>query len=68
MRNCQRKSNAGQWVFLCIPKLGILHWHPFTISAAARDAELTLHFSCGGNWTRKVAELAASEGEVKVCS
>lgn len=64
--NSKRMYTAGQWVFICIPKLGILHWHPFTISSASMDKDMTLHFVCGGKWTGDVARLAAKHGEVRV--
>ena len=64
--NTRRKYTAGQWVFICIPKLGLLHWHPFTISSASLDADLTLHFICEGKWTREVAALARDNTEMKV--
>lgn len=64
--NTRRKYTAGQWVFICIPKLGLLHWHPFTISASARDEKMTLHFDCGGRWTGEVAKLAKQQSQVKV--
>ena len=63
--NC-RKYTAGQWVFLCIPQLGLLHWHPFTISSSGLDANLTLHFAAAGQWTSRVAALADTSAPVKV--
>jgi hypothetical protein len=65
--NTRRKYAAGQWVFICIPKLGILHWHPFSISSASLDQELTLHFVCNGGWTSQVARLSEDNSEMKVC-
>jgi predicted ferric reductase len=56
--NPRRRVTAGQWVFLCVPQIGLLHWHPFTVSSAALDQEATLHFQCGGRWTRKMEDLA----------
>jgi hypothetical protein len=64
--NARAKYGAGQWVFICIPKLGILHWHPFSISSASLDLELTLHFVCNGKWTSQVARLAEDNSEMKV--
>ena len=64
--NTRRKYSAGQWVFLCVPRLGLLHWHPFTISSSGFDKDVTLHFTCGGRWTSKVAALAEQESTIKV--
>lgn len=58
--------SAGQWVFLCVPRLGLLHWHPFTISSSGRDNNLVLHFACEGKWTSKLRELARERSEAKV--
>jgi predicted ferric reductase len=60
------KHSAGQWVFICIPQLGLLHWHPFTISSSAQDDDLSLHFDCSGKWTSKVAALAKTQDTVQV--
>jgi predicted ferric reductase len=64
--NTRKKFTAGQWVFLCIPALGLLHWHPFTISSSGFDKKLTLHFACTGKWTSQVAALAEHDNKVKV--
>ena len=64
--NNKNRYTAGQWVFLCIPRLGLLHWHPFTISSASGDRDFTLHIGAGGRWTNRVAELAMREKRVKV--
>lgn len=62
---CQRYT-AGQWVFLCFPQLGVLHWHPFTISSASADGRLSVHMLCGDRWTGSVRELAERAGTAKV--
>ena len=64
--NVRRKFTAGQWVFLCVPRLGIAHWHPFTIGSSGSDANLDLYFDGSGRWTGKVAQLAAQQTDVKV--
>ena len=66
--NTRKKYSAGQWVFVCVPVLGILHWHPFTISSSAQDTEMTLHFGAGGNWTTPVAAFALEGKPIKVRS
>ena len=66
--NTRKKYSAGQWVFLCIPRLGILHWHPFTVGSAAADEEMVLYFAGHGKWTSQVAQLAHKGDPVKVCT
>lgn len=65
VENKRKHYTAGQWVFICFPKLGVLHWHPFTISSASDDEQFSLHMLCGNHWTGKVRELAESNDSVK---
>ena len=65
-RDNRSRYFAGQWVFLCVPQLGLLHWHPFTIASEAADDELMLHVGAGGNWTTRLADLAKKQKHVKV--
>lgn len=64
--NTHAKFSAGQWVFICIPKLGLLHWHPFTIASSGHDKDMLLYFAGHGKWTGRVAQLAHAGGPVKV--
>ncbi|KAL4166227.1 hypothetical protein KRP22_013492 [Phytophthora ramorum] len=51
---------AGQYAFLCIPRLSLLQWHPFSISSAPHEAMVTFHIKALGDWTTKLHELASS--------
>jgi predicted ferric reductase len=53
-------------VFICVPKLGLLHWHPFSIASARRDAKLELFLDASGRWTGRLAALAQEQSECKV--
>ena len=64
--NKRQHYTAGQWVFVCVPALGALHWHPFTISSASGDARLSVHMLCGSHWTGRVRELAERSQSVRV--
>jgi hypothetical protein len=46
----------GQYAFLMIPALGVLEWHPFTISSAPHEEQMTLHVSRQGDWTGRLAD------------
>ena len=61
-----RSFTAGQWVFVCVPALGALHWHPFTIASSSNDADMRVAVACTGNWTGKLADLAARQDTAKV--
>lgn len=54
------RYTAGQWVFLCVPRLGLLHWHPFTIASSSHDSSVELAVACKGAWTLRLAALAES--------
>ncbi|KAJ3039910.1 hypothetical protein HDV00_011693, partial [Rhizophlyctis rosea] len=50
----------GQYLFICIPKLSPFEWHPFSISSSPHDPTISIHIRALGNWTRRVASLAAT--------
>jgi len=52
---------AGQYIFLQVPKLSLLQWHPFTISTCIGN-EMKVHIKTDGDWTSKLRDLA-KEGE-----
>jgi predicted ferric reductase len=54
---------AGQYAYVCIPRLSLLQWHPFTISSAPHEAMVTFHVKALGDWTAKLHDLA-SAGEL----
>jgi NADPH oxidase len=67
--NSQRTFHyrGGQYVFLCIPAISSLEWHPFSISSAPDDDEVTLHIRALGDWTQRLHALAG-EGQDGVMS
>ncbi|KAE9331657.1 hypothetical protein PR003_g14902 [Phytophthora rubi] len=44
---------AGQYVFLCVPSISSLQWHPFTISSSPHEPMVTFHIKALGDWTYK---------------
>jgi predicted ferric reductase len=44
---------AGQYIFLQVPKLSFLQWHPFTISTCISN-EKSVHIKTDGDWTSKL--------------
>jgi len=50
---------AGQYVFINIPSITPLEWHPFTISSAPGDPTLTFHIKNmqKNTWTARVARV-----------
>ncbi|DAZ98577.1 TPA: hypothetical protein N0F65_005761, partial [Lagenidium giganteum] len=58
---------AGQYLFICIPSIAKLEWHPFTISSAPHEDLVTLHIRVQGNWTRKLsAAINSVVGETEI--
>jgi predicted ferric reductase len=52
------RYDAGQYVFLQVPRISFFQWHPFTITSCI-GRKLTLHIKTDGNWTsqlRKIGE------------
>ncbi|OZJ04699.1 hypothetical protein BZG36_02535 [Bifiguratus adelaidae] len=50
----QRKP--GQHIYLCIPKISLIEWHPFTISNIDQDT-ITCHVRSVGGYTNKLYDL-----------
>ncbi|KAF4315807.1 hypothetical protein JM18_009123 [Phytophthora kernoviae] len=53
---------AGQYVFLCVPLISRLQWHPFTIASAPHEPMVTFHIKALGDWTRKL-QIATASGQ-----
>lgn len=57
------KYLAGQWLWLCIPSISHLQWHPFTITSAPSDSYVSIHIRCVGDWTDELARrVGVTEG------
>ncbi|KIL70915.1 hypothetical protein M378DRAFT_499415 [Amanita muscaria Koide BX008] len=50
------KYVAGQWLFLQIPEVSNLQWHPFTITSAPEDPYVSVHIRQAGDWTQALGE------------
>lgn len=58
--------NPGQYVYLSVPKLGFLEWHPFSLSSSSKQKTVTLHIRKGGNWTAALYALAKKQEDVDI--
>ena len=54
----------GQYVFINVPAISTIAWHPFSISSTPHDSVTSHHIKCRGSneWTGQLLALA------KVCS
>ncbi|KAK4315140.1 hypothetical protein Pmani_013613 [Petrolisthes manimaculis] len=48
---------SGQWVKIASFGIGEQEYHPFTLSSAPHEENLTLHIRAVGPWTRKLAKI-----------
>ncbi len=46
---------AGQWCRIATPGISASEFHPFTISSAPHEDNLSVHVRVVGRWTRKLA-------------
>ncbi|GLD98878.1 hypothetical protein PINS_up007596 [Pythium insidiosum] len=46
--------SAGQYVFLCIPGVSWIEWHPFTIASAPHEPVVTIYIKVLGDWTKRL--------------
>ncbi|KAJ1723499.1 hypothetical protein LPJ53_002156 [Coemansia erecta] len=50
------KFEVGQYIYLNIPSISRLEWHPFTLTSAPEDDEISVHIWIAGDWTRRLIE------------
>lgn len=58
--------NPSQYIYLCVPKLGYLEWHPFSLSSSPKQKVVTLHIRKGGDWTNALYSMAKQQKEISV--
>ena len=57
---------AGMYIFINIPSVSRLEWHPFTLTSCPADNYIEINFRQVGDWTTKAHEyLKSIEGEMK---
>lgn len=56
---------AGQYIFLQVPAISFLQWHPFTISFC-RGKTMKLHIKTDGDWTSKLRKLGCESGVANI--
>jgi len=67
------EHRAGDYLFLKVPAVAPNEWHPFTISSAPEQVDLTLHVRTLGDFTGALYDFArartaqASPPELEVC-
>jgi NAD(P)H-flavin reductase len=57
---------AGQFVQINIPAVGIAQFHPVTLSSAPFQKEAVLHIRALGGWSKALVKLAENTSEVNM--
>ncbi|KAI9218046.1 FAD-binding domain-containing protein, partial [Blastocladiella britannica] len=47
----------GQYVFICVPEVSGVQWHPFTITSCPEERYGSVHIRLVGDWTKAVARV-----------
>lgn len=58
--------NPTQYVYLAVPELGYLQWHPFSMSSSPKQKVVTLHIRKTGRWTNALYALAKRQSEIDI--
>lgn len=56
MRKEGFRCEPGQYIFLHCPSVSRLEWHPFTLSSAPEDENISVHIRCVGDWTNELSK------------
>ncbi|KAJ2472415.1 hypothetical protein GGI02_001593 [Coemansia sp. RSA 2322] len=50
------RFQVGQYAYINVPSISLLEWHPFTLTSAPEEDELSMHIWIAGGWTRKLVQ------------
>ncbi|XP_072975700.1 respiratory burst oxidase homolog protein B-like [Typha angustifolia] len=48
------KYKSGQYMFVNCPEISLFEWHPFTITSAPGEKNLSMHIRTRGDWTTQL--------------
>jgi len=57
------KYEGGQYIWLNLPEVSLVQWHPFSISSGPKEDNFTVHIKDCGNFTHEVFD-KATEGKI----
>jgi NAD(P)H-flavin reductase len=58
--------NPGQYIYILVPEISWLQWHPFSISSAPCHGKVTLHVRNLGSWTSALMGLALKGKDIDI--
>ncbi|KAJ2379096.1 hypothetical protein IW150_000395 [Coemansia sp. RSA 2607] len=47
---------VGQFIYLNVPSISWFQWHPFTLTSAPEEDELSVHIYVAGGWTKQLVQ------------
>ncbi|GAQ85633.1 Ferric reductase [Klebsormidium nitens] len=56
---------GGQNVFICVPKISVWEWHPFSLSSHPGADKVTVHIRVLGDWTKRLYDLASQTDDAQ---
>ncbi|KAJ0237534.1 Respiratory burst oxidase protein E [Hirschfeldia incana] len=61
------KYKSGQYIFLQCPTISRFEWHPFSITSAPGDEQLSVHIRTQGDWTEELQRVLTVGSDLSTC-
>ncbi|XP_013600576.1 PREDICTED: respiratory burst oxidase homolog protein E-like [Brassica oleracea var. oleracea] len=61
------KYKSGQYIFLQCPTISRFEWHPFSITSAPGDEQLSVHIRTQGDWTEELQRVLTVGKDLSTC-
>ncbi|CAN8292468.1 unnamed protein product [Cochlearia groenlandica] len=61
------KYKSGQYIFLQCPTISRFEWHPFSITSAPGDDQLSVHIRTLGDWTEELRRVLTVGKDPSTC-
>ncbi|CAH8391052.1 unnamed protein product [Eruca vesicaria subsp. sativa] len=61
------KYMSGQYIFLQCPSISRFEWHPFSITSAPGDEQLSVHIRAQGDWTEELQRVLTVGKDLSTC-
>ncbi|KAL1207821.1 Respiratory burst oxidase-like protein E [Cardamine amara subsp. amara] len=61
------KYKSGQYIFLQCPTISRFEWHPFSITSAPGDDQLSVHIRTLGDWTEELRRVLTVGKDLSTC-
>jgi len=55
IQELRRDYKPGQYVFIQIPEISKIQWHPFTLTSSPNENFWSVHIRVAGDWTKELA-------------